>query len=179
MLTVGISTMWPRRSSKRPRTLSVYESILRGLGVDPFIGGVSCCDRSGGPGTVAPVSGQNGPQRPDAAAGLLEVGHLLGVAQPDLLAAVLRVGIEGRPGNDRHARTIENDAGRLLAVLEAEVAEIGQHVIRPLRRGGGHAGLAASRGGRFARGPVNTAQIRAPPPRPGKHRHRNKMPGPP
>src|SRR5262245_61875191 len=38
MLTVGISTMWPRRSSKRPRTLWVYESSLRGSGVDPFIG---------------------------------------------------------------------------------------------------------------------------------------------
>src|SRR5262245_22533929 len=38
MLTVGISTMWPRRSSKRPRTFWVYESSLRGSGVDPFIG---------------------------------------------------------------------------------------------------------------------------------------------
>src|SRR6267378_7946117 len=38
MLTVGISTMRPRRSSKRPRTLWVYDSSLRGSGVGPFIG---------------------------------------------------------------------------------------------------------------------------------------------
>src|SRR2546427_479519 len=137
-------------SSVEPRTLSVYESILRGSGVDPLIGGVSCCDRSGGPGTVAPVSGQNGPQRPDAAAGLLEVGHLLRVAQSDLFPAVLRVGIERRSRNDRHARTIENDAGRLLVVLEAEVAEVRQHVVRPLRRVRGHARLAAGGGGRVS-----------------------------
>src|SRR5438093_11947823 len=110
MLTVGISTMWPRRSSKRPRTLSVYESILRGLGVDPFIGGVSCCDRSGGPGTVAPVSGQNGLQRPDAAAGLLELRHHLRVAQSDLFPAVLPVGVDGSSRNDGPVRTIDPDA---------------------------------------------------------------------
>src|SRR3989442_7945245 len=89
------------------------------------------------------ASGQDGLERADAAAALLQIVHLLGVAQPDLPPAVLRVEVERRAGDDRHAAALEDDARRLLVILEAEIADIGEHVIRPLRRERGHAGLAA------------------------------------
>src|SRR3989442_9292037 len=98
--------------------------------------------------TAAPA--RDGLERADAAAALLQIGHLLGVAPPDLPPAVLRVEVERRAGDDRHAAALEDDARRLLVILEAEIAEIGEHVIRPLRRERGHAGLAAGLDGHVA-----------------------------
>src|SRR5439155_20157046 len=97
--------------------------MLLGSGVDPFI------DAS----PVASDSGEDGLERADAAAGLLEIVHLLGVAQPDLPPAVLGVGVERRAGDDRHAAALENDARRLLVVLEADLAEVGEHAVGPLQ----------------------------------------------
>src|SRR5262245_21729590 len=96
-----------------------------------------------GPGTSRAGSDPGRLHGADPPAGLLQVGHLLRVAQADQLPAVLRVGIERRAGDDRDPRALEDRAGRLLVVLEAEVAELGEHVIGPLRRVRLHARLAA------------------------------------